>query len=207
MIIGIAGGSGSGKTTMADALAAAFAPEVTVLRHDDYYKAHDELTYEERTRLNYDEPAAFDNELFAEHLMRLGRGERIECPMYDYRIHNRSREVRPIDPTKVVIVEGILIFADERVAPLFDLRIFVDTDADTRLIRRIRRDVNERARSIESVLSQWETTVKPMHDRYVQPSMAKADIVVLDGARNTVALDLILSRMEREIGRVRCDAD
>lgn len=201
MIIGIAGGSGSGKTTLANRLAAAYPGEVSVLRHDDYYKARDELTYEERTKLNYDEPDAFDNDLFVKHLEMLRRGEAVECPVYDYTVHNRSSEVRRIEPAKVILVDGILIFTEERICSLFDLKIFVDTDADIRLIRRIRRDMSRRGRTVESVMAQWEQTVKPMHDRYVQPSMAKADVVVPEGRRNLAALELILSRIEKEYGK------
>ena len=199
LVIGIAGGTGSGKTTLTNKLAEGFAPYVTVLRHDDYYKAHDDMTYEERTHLNYDEPAAFDNDLFIEHLGLLREGKPIECPVYDYTVHNRSSETVTVEPNKVLIVEGILIFADPRVCGMFDVKVFVDTDADTRLIRRIRRDVSERGRTLESVLSQFENTVKPMHDKYVQPSRSMADIVVLDGGENRVAYELIDSMIDRHI--------
>ena len=199
LVIGIAGGTGSGKTTLTDKLAESFAPNVTVLRHDDYYKAHDDMTYEERTHLNYDEPSAFDNDLFTSHLRELKEGRAIECPVYDYTVHNRSPKTVTVEPNKVMIVEGILIFADPRVCDMFDVKVFVDTDPDTRLIRRIRRDVSERGRTLESVLSQFENTVKPMHDKYVQPSRAAADIVVLDGGQNRVAYELINSLIDRYI--------
>ena len=199
LVIGIAGGTGSGKTTLTDKLAESFAPNVTVLRHDDYYKAHDDMTYEERTHLNYDEPSAFDNDLFTSHLRELKEGRAIECPVYDYTVHNRSPKTVTVEPNKVLIVEGILIFADPRVCDMFDVKVFVDTDPDTRLIRRIRRDVSERGRTLESVLSQFENTVKPMHDKYVQPSRAAADIVVLDGGQNRVAYELINSLIDRYI--------
>ncbi len=199
MIIGIAGGTGSGKTTLTENLAREFAPNVTVLKHDDYYKAHDDLTYEERTHLNYDEPSAFDNALFISHLRKLKSGERIECPIYDYTVHNRSDKTRTIEPNDVIIVEGILIFADTALTKMFDIKIFVDTDADIRLIRRIRRDVTERGRTLESVINQYVNTVKPMHEKYVQPSRAEADVVVLDGGENKVALDMINSRIERHL--------
>ena len=201
LVIGIAGGTGSGKTTLTDRLCEGFAPYVTVLRHDDYYKAHDSLTYEERAALNYDEPAAFDNDLFVEHLELLRRGRAVECPVYDYSVHNRSDRTVRVEPNKVLIVEGILIFTDPRVCDLFDVKVFVDTDADTRLIRRIRRDVSERGRTLESVLSQFENTVKPMHDKYVQPSRAAADIVVLDGGKNKVAYELIDSLIEKNVNK------
>ena len=199
LVIGIAGGTGSGKTTLTDKLSEGFAPFVTVLRHDDYYKAHDNLTYEERAGLNYDEPAAFDNDLFIEHLGLLKQGRAIDCPVYDYSQHNRSNRTVRIEPNKVLVVEGILIFADPRVCDMFDVRVFVDTDADTRLIRRIRRDVSERGRTLESVLSQFESTVKPMHDKYVQPSRSAADIVVLEGGHNVVAQEMLYSLVDRYI--------
>lgn len=193
LIIGIAGGTGSGKSTLTDKLARGYAPHVTVMRHDDYYKAHDDLTYEERARLNYDEPSALDNDLFIEHLTSLREGKAIARPVYDFSQHNRSRETVEVKPNKVIIVEGILIFADPRLCGLFDMKVFVDTDADVRLIRRIRRDVNERGRTLESVLSQFENTVKPMHDKYVQPSRRAADIVVPEGGENKVAFGLVNS--------------
>lgn len=199
LIIGIAGGTGSGKSTLTDKLKSSFAPNVTVIRHDDYYKAHDDISYEERTLLNYDEPAAIDNELFIEQLGKLRKGEAIECPVYDFSQHTRSKETKHVEPNDVMIVEGILIFTDPRVCDMFDVKVFVDTDADTRLIRRIRRDVSERGRTLESVLSQYENTVKPMHDKYVQPSRSSADIVVLEGGENTVAQKLLFSLIERNI--------
>ena len=165
MMIGIAGGTGSGKTTLAQRLCDAFGDSVCLIRHDSYYKRHDDLTYEERTKLNYDEPAAFDTDLMKEHLAALKRGESIDCPVYDYTVHNRSNEVQHIEPKKVIIVEGILIFAEEEVCDLFDVKIFVDTDADVRILRRIRRDVSKRGRSLESVMNQYLTTVKPMHEK------------------------------------------
>lgn len=199
LTIGIAGGTGSGKTTLAETLAEEYAPYVTVLKHDNYYKAHNDMTYEERCHINYDEPAAFDNDLFIEHLAELKAGRAINCPIYDYTQHNRSKETVVVEPNHVLVVEGILIFTDPRVCRLFDAKIFVDTDDDIRLIRRIRRDVTERARTLESVLTQYETTVKPMHDLYVKPSEKAADIVVLDGGRNVVARELITSRIEKEL--------
>ena len=170
-----------------------------LIRHDSYYKRHDELTYEERTKLNYDEPAAFDTELMKEHLAALKRGEGIDCPVYDYTVHNRSNEVQHIEPKKVIIVEGILIFADEEVCDLFDVKIFVDTDADVRILRRIRRDVSKRGRSLESVMNQYLTTVKPMHEKYVEPTKRRADIIVPEGGKNAVAFDMIEHRIRRHI--------
>lgn len=203
LFIGIAGGTGSGKSTLTKKLAASFGPHATVLSHDDYYKAHDDMTYEERTHLNYDEPDALDNDLFVEHLKKLRSGVPIDRPVYDFTQHNRSGETVRVEPNKVLIVEGILIFADPRVCELFDIKLFVDADPDTRLIRRIRRDVNERGRTLESVLSQFENTVKPMHDKYVQPSRAAADIVVLEGGENRVAFELVNSFIEMQVNQAK----
>lgn len=167
LVIGIAGGTGSGKTTLMNNLISRFEGMVTVISHDNYYKRHDDMTYEERSQLNYDEPAAFDTSLMVYHLEELRRGHAIECPVYDFTIHNRSEQTIHIVPKKVIIVEGILIFENEELRNLMDIRIFVDTDADIRLCRRIKRDVNKRGRTLESVLKQYQDTVKPMHERYV----------------------------------------
>lgn len=163
LVIGIAGGTGSGKTTLMNNLISRFEGMVTVISHDNYYKRHDDMTYEERSQLNYDEPAAFDTSLMVYHLEELRRGHTIECPVYDFTIHNRSEQTIHIVPKKVIIVEGILIFENEELRNLMDIRIFVDTDADIRLCRRIKRDVNKRGRTLESVLKQYQDTVKPMH--------------------------------------------
>ena len=199
LVIGIAGGTGSGKTTLMKNLIARFQGDVTVLSHDNYYKRHDELTYEERCRLNYDEPAALETDLMARHLDRLRRGEAIDCPVYDFTVHNRSDETVRIEPKKVIIVEGILIFEDQPLRDLMDIRIFVDTDADVRLCRRIKRDVNKRGRTLESVLEQYQQTVKPMHERYVEPSKRFAHIVIPEGGKNMVALDMVIGRIQRHL--------
>ena len=199
MVIGIAGGTGSGKTTLMKNLISQFGGNVTVLSHDNYYRRHDELTYEERCRINYDEPAALETELMAVHLDKLRHGEAIDCPVYDFTQHNRSNETVRIEPRPVIIVEGILIFADESLRQLMDIKIFVDTDDDVRLCRRIKRDVNKRGRSLESVLTQYQTTVKPMHEKYVVPSKRFADIVVPEGGKNFVALDMIIDRIQRHL--------
>jgi uridine kinase len=200
LVIGIAGGTGSGKTTLMKNIVERFGDVVTVISHDNYYKRHDELTYEERCLINYDEPAAFETELMVEHLAALRRGETIQCPVYDFTVHNRSNDFLTIVPKRVIIVEGILIFADEALRELMDIRIFVDTDADVRLCRRIKRDVNKRGRTLESVLTQYQTTVKPMHEKYVEPSKRFANIVVPEGGKNWVALDLIMGRIQRHLG-------
>ena len=199
LVIGIAGGTGSGKTTLMKNLIAEFADNVTVLSHDNYYKRHDELTYEERCQLNYDEPAALETDLMAYHLDLLRQGQAIDCPVYDFTVHNRSDETVRIVPKNVIIVEGILIFENEALRDLMDIRIFVDTDADVRLCRRIKRDVNKRSRSLESVLTQYQQTVKPMHERYVEPSKKFAHMVVPEGGKNWVALDLIRGRIQRHL--------
>ena len=197
LVIGIAGGSGSGKTTLMNNVIAQFGGEITVLSHDNYYKRHDELTYEERCGLNYDEPAALETDLMAKQLDQLRRGEAIDCPVYDFTVHNRSDETIRIEPKKVIIVEGILIFENEPLRNLMDIRIFVDTDADVRVCRRVKRDVRKRGRSLESVLEQYQNTVKPMHEKYVEPSKKYAHIVVPEGGKNLVALDMIMNYIAR----------
>ena len=199
LVIGIAGGTGSGKTTLMNNLIAAFKDDVTILSHDNYYKRHDDLTYEERCRLNYDEPAALETDLMARHLDQLRHGHAIDCPVYDFTQHNRSDETIRIEPKKVIIVEGILIFENKPLRDLMDIRIFVDTDADVRLCRRIKRDVNKRGRSLESVLQQYQETVKPMHEMYVEPSKKYANIIVPEGGKNLVALDMITGRIQRHL--------
>lgn len=191
LVIGIAGGSGSGKTTLTNQIAAQLKESVTVIKHDDYYKAHDEMTYEERCRLNYDHPNAFDTELMIEHLKLLRQGRSVECPVYDYTVHNRSKDTVIINPGQVIIVEGILIFENKALCELMDIRIFVDTDADLRIIRRIQRDVMERARSLDSVISQYLHTGKPMHEQFVEPSKKNANIIVPEGGYNQVAMEMI----------------
>ena len=199
LVIGIAGRTGSGKTTLMKNVINHFREDVTVLSHDNYYKRHDEMSYEERCLLNYDEPAAFDTGMMAEHLDQLRRGEAIDCPVYDFTVHNRSDETIRLEPTRVIIVEGILIFENPALRELMDIKIFVDTDADVRLCRRIKRDVNKRGRTLESVLMQYQQTVKPMHEKYVEPSKKFADLVVPEGGKNMVALDMILGRIRRHL--------
>ena len=199
LVIGIAGGSGSGKTTLMKNLIARLGEQVTVLSHDNYYKRHDDMTYEERCLLNYDEPEAFDTSLMVYQLGELRRGFSVDCPVYDFTVHNRSNETTKIVPERVIIVEGILIFENKELRDLMDVKIFVDTDADIRLCRRIKRDVNKRGRSMESVLKQWQQTVKPMHELYVEPSKKHADIIVPEGGKNVVALDMIEWRIRKHL--------
>ncbi len=199
LVLGIAGGTGSGKTTLMNNLIRRYGDMVTVLSHDNYYRRRDELTYEQRCLINYDEPAALETELMAVHLDELRNGHAIDCPVYDFSQHNRSDETVRIEPKPVIIVEGILIFENEPLRDLMDIKIFVDTDDDVRLCRRIKRDVNKRGRSLESVLTQYQTTVKPMHEKYVVPSKRFADIVVPEGGKNYVALDMIIGRIQRHL--------
>ena len=196
MVIGIAGGTGSGKTTLTNNLKNKFGDKITVMYHDNYYKRHDEMTYEERCRLNYDIPEAFDTDMFVEHLQQLKNNQSVVCPVYDFTVHNRSDKVLEISPSKVIIVEGILIFENKDLCDLMDIKVFVDTDADTRILRRAMRDMKERARSIESITNQYLTTVKPMHEKYVEPSKKNADIIVLEGGENPVALDLLYHKIK-----------
>jgi uridine kinase len=199
IVIGIAGGTGSGKTTLVDALVKRFGDNITLLAHDNYYRAHDEMPFEERCKLNYDHPDAFETEMMVQHLQQLKQGQDILCPVYDYTIHNRSDKVLRIPAKPVILVEGILIFADRALCDEMDIKIYVDTDADVRLCRRILRDVQERGRTVESVITQYLTTVKPMHEQFVEPSRKNADLVVPEGGRNLVALDMIVERIRKHL--------
>lgn len=199
IVIGIAGGSGSGKTTLMKSLLKRFPNEVTVLSHDNYYRPYEELTIEERQKVNYDHPDAFDTDMMIDHLRMLKEGKSIECPVYDYTTYSRTKETTHLEPNKVILVEGILIFENKTLCSLIDIKLFVDTDADVRLIRRIRRDVAKRGRSLESVLNQYLATVKPMHEQFVEPSKKNADLVVLEGGKNLVALEMIIDRIQRHI--------
>lgn len=201
MVIGVAGGTGSGKTTLTLRLKEEFGDDVAVVYHDNYYKAHGDLPYEERAKLNYDHPDAFDTDLMIADLAALRRGETIHCPVYDFTVHDRSAETVEIKPTKVVVIEGILIFQNEALRNLMDIKVFVDTDADVRILRRIMRDVKKRGRSLDSVVSQYLTTVKPMHDEFVEPSKRHSDIVVLEGGHNLVALDMIVQQIRGHVAR------
>ena len=198
-VIGIAGGTGSGKTTLAKNIAACFDERISLLRHDDYYKAHDELTYEERAALNYDHPNAFDTSLLCEHIRRLKSGEDIESPVYDYTVHNRAKETRTVHASPVILLEGILIFENKELRELLDMKIFVDTDADVRIVRRIVRDVKKRARTLDSIVEQYLTTVKPMHEAFVEPSKKYADIIIPEGGKNPVAYGMIIDKIEKHL--------
>ena len=199
ILIGIAGGTGSGKTTLTHHLKQHFGDDVTVIGHDSYYKRQEGKTYEERARQNYDHPSAFDTELLIRHLRELKAGHSVRCPVYSYTDHNRTDETVEIFPSKVIIVEGILIFQNPTLRDMFDIKIFVEADADVRILRRCLRDVEERGRTLQSVVTQYLTTVKPMHEQFVEPSRKYADIVVLEGGHNLVALDLIMQRIAGHI--------
>ena len=201
IIIGIAGGTGSGKTTLTQHLKEHFGDSVTVIGHDSYYKRQEGTTYEERVLQNYDHPDAFDTDLLIQHLRELKEGRSIQCPVYSYVDYNRTDQTVEIFPTRVLIVEGVLIFQDLVLRELFDIKIFVETDADERILRRALRDVEERGRTLRSVVSQYLTTVKPMHEQYVEPSRKHADIIVLEGGHNLVALEMIMQRIQNHIDR------
>ena len=199
MIIGIAGGTGSGKTTITRQIVEQFGSDVTVIYHDNYYKAHHDLTYEERTKLNYDHPNAFDTDMLVEDLSNLKEGREIECPVYDYTIHDRSEETITVRPSRIIVVEGILIFYPEELRKQMDIKIFVDADADVRILRRINRDVKKRGRTLDSVINQYLDTVKPMHEAFVEPSKRYADIIIPEGGKNPVALEMLLGRMQAHL--------
>ena len=199
LTIGIAGGTGSGKTTITRRLQRQFENRVTTLYHDNYYRSHDDLSMEERSKLNYDEPAAFETDLLVEHLARLRAGQPADGPVYDYTVHNRSAQTQRLEPAPVILVEGILILADEQLCKSLDIKVFVDADADVRILRRIVRDVRDRGRSLESVVNQYLTTVKPMHELYVEPSRRRADIIIPEGGHNLVALELLIRRIQAHL--------
>lgn len=195
IFIGIAGGTGSGKTTLTEHLKQHFGDDISVVHHDSYYKYQDR-PFEERCKQNYDHPDAFETDLMVEQLKELKAGKAIRCPVYSYADHQRTNETELIRPSKVVIVEGILIFQDPRLREMLDIKIFVETDADVRILRRALRD---RGRTLESVITQYLTTVKPMHEQFVEPSRKYADIIVLEGGHNLVALDMIMQRIASHI--------
>ena len=195
IVIGIAGGTGSGKSTMINNIKKQFSDEITILSHDFYYKAHDDMTYEQRCALNYDHPDAFDTDLMVAHIKALKQWQEIRRPVYDFTIHNRTSDTVTVKPAKVIVVEGILIFENKELLDLFDIKVFVDTDADVRIIRRILRDVQERGRTLESVVTQYLTTVKLMHEQFVEPSKKNADIIIPEGGFNVVALDMLNHRI------------
>ncbi len=195
-VIGVAGGTGSGKSTLVKRLQEAFKnDDVATLCHDYYYKGHPELTYEERTQLNYDHPQAFDTDMMVEHIRALKNNVPIERPVYSFVEHNRTSETVPVKPSKVIIIDGILIFENKELRDLMDIKVYVDTDADVRLARRILRDVRDRGRSMESVITQYTTTVKPMHEEFVEPSKRYADVIIPEGGFNSVAVAMLIQNI------------
>jgi uridine kinase len=202
LLIGIAGGTGSGKSTVARKIAEGLPAEsVAVIDHDSYYRDRSDLSFEARSRLNFDHPEALDNELLVEHLQALREGRPVDVPIYDFKVHTRLPERRRVVPTRIVIVEGILVFVEERVRRLLDVKIFVDTDADIRVFRRIRRDLEQRGRNFQQVREQYYGTVRPMHLQFVEPSKRWADLIVPEGGDNHIAIDLILGKLRHELGR------
>ena len=199
MIIGVAGGTGSGKTTLARHIANAFGDRVAVITHDSYYRAQNDKSIEERALQNYDHPDAFETDLLCCHLEMLANGQAVDVPVYDYTIHNRADATVRVEPKPVIVLEGILLFSDEELRNKMDLKIFVDTDADERILRRIMRDTAERGRTLESVIKQYLTTVKPMHDAFVEPFKRYADVIVPGGGDNPAALDMIITRIHKQL--------
>ena len=194
-IIGIAGGSGSGKSTFTNRLKNFFGENITVIYHDNYYRANDKLSMEERRKINYDHPQALETDLLVKHLEKLKAGKSIKCPVYDFTQHNRSDKTITIHPSRVIVVEGILIFQDERLRDAFDIKIFVEADADERILRRVVRDMDERGRELQDIIEHYLATVKPMHYLYVEPTRNVADIVLNSGL-NDVAFDVMKTKIE-----------
>lgn len=194
IIIGIAGGSGSGKSTFTNRIKGMFGDDVTVIYHDNYYRANDNIPFEERVGINYDHPDSLETELLFEHLNELKAGRSIQCPVYDFTQHNRSKETVTVEPSDVILLEGILVLADERLRELMDIKIYVDADADVRILRRAQRDIKERGRDIDNIMKQYIDTVKPMHYIYVEPSRSYADIVINSGM-NDVAFDVVACKI------------
>jgi len=194
MIIGIAGGTGSGKSTFTNRLKEQFKDDVAVIYHDNYYRRQDEVPFEERKKMNYDHPDSLETDLMLKHLGMLKEGKAVDCPVYDYSLHNRSDQTIHIEPKKIILAEGILLLADKRIQDLLDIKIYVEADADERILRRIVRDVKERGRDLDNIVEQYLTTVKPMHYLYVEPTRAIADIVINSGMNN-VAFDVVQSKL------------
>ena len=194
IFIGIAGGTGSGKSTFTNRLKETFGDKVSVVYYDNYYKRRDELSFEERKKINYDHPDAFETEMLIDHIRKLRNGESVECPVYDYTVHNRSDKTITIQPADVILVEGIMVLQNDELRSLLDIKVYVEADADERILRRVIRDVKERGRDVEGIAKQYLTTVKPMHYLYVEPTRALADIVINSGL-NDVAFDLIKSKI------------
>ena len=199
IVIGIAGGTASGKTTVAERLFGAFSNDAVILSHDYYYKPHDDLTFEERSKLNYDHPDSLDTAMLVDHVRQLKAGQAIMHPTYDFANHSRSAEWKKTDSARIIIIEGILIFTDKELCNLCDIKLFVDADADVRFIRRLTRDVKERGRNMDSVIKQYLGTVKPMHEEFVEPSKAKADLIIPQGGHNDIAISMIIDGIKKKL--------
>lgn len=195
MLIGIAGGTGSGKSTFTNRIKKQFGDDVTVIYHDNYYRRRDDIPFEERKKINYDHPDALETDMLIEHIKQLKAGKSVVCPVYDFSVHNRSDKTVVIKPSKVILVEGILVLQNPELCDLLDIKIFVEADADERILRRVLRDVEERGRDLRGIIDQYLTTVKPMHYRFVEPSKAKADIVINSGL-NDVAYDIVSTKIQ-----------
>ncbi|MBO6013993.1 MAG: uridine kinase [Oscillospiraceae bacterium] len=202
MVIGIAGGTGSGKSTITRRLKECFGDDVAILYHDNYYKAHHDMPFEEREKLNYDHPDSLDTYLLVKALQELRNGHAIDCPVYDFSIHDRSEQKLRIEPARVILVEGILILQDPALRKQLDIKIFVDTDADVRILRRVVRDMKERGRSLDGIVNQYLATVKPMHELYVEPSKKHADVIIPVGGYNQVALDMVIERVRAHLAHI-----
>lgn len=201
LIIGIAGGSGSGKTTLAELILEHIGKDkIAFLPHDAYYRDQDHLPYEERVKVNYDHPDSLETELLIRHIQDLEAGKPIELPVYDFTIHSRKHVTVTIEPRSIILVEGILIFYEKKLRKLFDVKLFVDADPDIRFIRRLTRDITERGRSVDSVISQYQTTVRPMYLEFVEATKRYADIIIPEGGRNSVALEMVIARLESLLG-------
>lgn len=201
ILIGIAGGTGSGKSTFTNRLKDRFGDDIDVIYHDNYYRRQDDVPMEVRQKRNYDHPDALETDLLVEHLKQLKAGHAVDGPVYDYTMHNRSEKTMHIEPRRIIIVEGILLLADRRLRDMFDIKIYVEADADERILRRIVRDVEERGRSLENIVEQYLTTVKPMHYLYVEPTRAKADFVINSGL-NDVAFDIMATKIQKLLEEV-----
>ena len=196
LIIGVAGGTGSGKTTVANRILERVGTEhIAYIPHDAYYRDLSHLPHEERQKVNFDHPDALETELMVEHLLQLREGHAVEIPVYDFTLHTRTRQTRHVEPARIVLAEGILIFAEPALRRLFDVKLFVDTDADIRLIRRLQRDVEERGRTVQSVIDQYLGTVRPMHLEFVEPSKRYADVIIPEGGFNEVAIEMVAARI------------
>jgi uridine kinase len=197
VVIGVAGGSGSGKTSVTKAIYESFkGHSITMIQQDFYYKDQSDLPFEERLKTNYDHPLAFDNDLLIEHIQKLLRYEPIEKPVYDYSLHTRSKEIIEVEPKDVIILEGILVLEDQRLRNLMDIKLYVDTDADIRILRRMSRDIKERGRTLDSVIEQYTNVVRPMHNQFIEPTKRYADVIIPEGGQNHVAIDLMVTKIQ-----------